>query len=409
VTRDARIQPDDLKDLVVLMDLPYSESLGDHDDSIYLSDLDVPERVRKIATREWVMGWMIRSEGDTQGPQEGGNRLEVKRVMYEILDDLVIPNMQTLTLMDKCLRNPPGPIFPSDDKDLSLKIHACRDSFGQEIEDDTAEFAFETAGQSRKLTMALDGDKSATLSQGHRNKWVWMIGMVLFLNGILIVAYDIEVDPVKYVTLIEHPKLYISPGPKNYFLSLLRRHTQKSSTLEQVASVIESVFMSFSECINKPDQHSGGRKNTTNSTLMRMANEVNEKSRSCLALWKSGPKPNLKVRDPRGGPPSGGFQNLTNKRQQIQFRGVWNHGMGDHGQQGGVDRQGQMPEWFCPSCNTKNFETRLDCRRCRTAKPVGVTPSVQNLPNPGSLGGNTVVLPQGPAGLPVAGAAQGRQ
>jgi hypothetical protein len=74
-----------------------------------------------------------------------------------------------------------------------------------------------------------------------------MIGMELFLNGMLIVAYDIEVDPVKYVTLIEHPKLYISPGPKNYFHSLFRRHTQKSSTLEQVASVIEPAFMSFSE------------------------------------------------------------------------------------------------------------------------------------------------------------------
>ncbi len=33
---DARIKPGDLKDLAVLMDLPYSESLGDHDDSIYL-------------------------------------------------------------------------------------------------------------------------------------------------------------------------------------------------------------------------------------------------------------------------------------------------------------------------------------------------------------------------------------
>ncbi len=92
-----------------------------------------------------------------------------------------------------------------------------------------------------------------------------------------------------------------------------------------------------------------------------------------------------------------------NKRQQMQFRGGGNHGMGDHGQQGGGDRQGQMPEWFCPSCNTKNFETRSDCRRCRISKPVGVSPSVQNQPNPGTLGGNTVVPPPGPVGLPVTG------
>jgi hypothetical protein len=386
--------------------------------------------------------------GGTQGPQDGGSRLEAKmvaaletlvsmqkagvtskataderydagklqgrkegiqRVMHEILDDLVIPNMQTLARMDKCVRNPSGPIFPSDDKDRPLKIRAFRNSFGQEIEDDTAEFAFETAGQSRKLTIALDGDKSATLSQDHRNKWVWMNGMELFLNGMLIVAYDIEVDPTKYVTLIEHPRLYISPGPKNYVLTLLRRHTQKSSTLEQVAAVIEPAFMSFSENINKPDQHSGGRKNTANSALMRMANEVKEKSRSCLALWKAGPKPSLKVRDPRGGAPSGGFQNLPNKRQQMQFRGGGNHGMGGRGQHGAVGRQGPIPEWFCPSCNTRNFETRSDCRRCGTAKPVGAPPAFQNQPNPGPLAGNAVVPPQAAAGLPGAGAAQGRQ
>ncbi len=78
--------------------------------------------------------------------------------------------------------------------------------------------------------------------------------MELFLNGMFIVSYDMEVDPAKYVTLMDHPKLYMRSGPKNYFLSLLRRHTQKSSTLEQVGDVIESAFMSFSECINKPDQ-----------------------------------------------------------------------------------------------------------------------------------------------------------
>jgi hypothetical protein len=57
---DTRILTGELKDLVVLMDLPYSESLGDHDDSVYLSDLNVPERDRKIVVREWVMGWMLR-------------------------------------------------------------------------------------------------------------------------------------------------------------------------------------------------------------------------------------------------------------------------------------------------------------------------------------------------------------
>jgi hypothetical protein len=109
-------------------------------------------------------------------------------------------------------------------------------------------------------------------------------------------------------------------------------------------------------------------------------------SRSCLVPWKEGPKPNLKVRDPRGGPPSGEFQNLPNKSQQIHFRGTGNHGMGGRGQQGGGGRQVQLPEWFFPSCNMRNFETRSDCRRCRTGKPVGAAPPVQNQSNPGPLG-----------------------
>jgi hypothetical protein len=144
---------------------------------------------------------------------------------------------------------------------------------------------------------------------------------------------------------------------------------------------------------------------------MRMSNEVNEKSRSSLVPWKVGPKPNLKVRDPRGGQPSGGFQNLPNTRQQIQFRGDGNHGRGGRGQKGGGDRQGQLTEWFFLSCNVRNFETRSDCRRCRTGKSQDrwCHPTSSKSVDPRSLGVNVVVPPQGPVGFPDTGKAQGRQ
>jgi hypothetical protein len=65
--------------------------------------------------------------------------------------------------MDKCVPNPSGP-----EKDRSLKIRVFRNNSGQEFEDDTADLAFETTGQTHKLTIAFDGDKSATLSQENR-------------------------------------------------------------------------------------------------------------------------------------------------------------------------------------------------------------------------------------------------
>jgi hypothetical protein len=65
--------------------------------------------------------------------------------------------------------------------------------------------------------------------------------MELFLSGMLIVVYDMEVDPAKYVTLMDHPKLYMRSGPKNYFLSLLRRHTQKSLLLLSKSEMLSSL------------------------------------------------------------------------------------------------------------------------------------------------------------------------
>jgi hypothetical protein len=50
-----------------------------------------------------------------------------------------------------------------------------------------------------------------------------------------------EVDPAKYVTLMDHPKLYMRSGPKNYFLSLLRRHTQKSLLLLSKSEMLSSL------------------------------------------------------------------------------------------------------------------------------------------------------------------------
>ena len=274
------------------------------------------------------------------------------------IEERSVPTLESLFRMDKAIKYA-LPTISTHENDQPEGIKPMRSRNGQEALPERATLELSEGMVQLNVSGRTGGIKNAG------NKFSWCNGLVLVLNGVLIVGYDLIVSPENMLVNMNLPNKYVTPGPVR---ELIEAALECARTVNNAETLLRPMWEHFIRSVNHQDVY--GNVHSVNSACGVMVEDIRKMTSQAQALVNMiqyrGP-PGMQSRGGYGGGRGGGHQNRGGRGGIFQgkvnsFRGGRGAGRGA----GWVAKYGRA--WSCPCGFMTNYAERDSCYLCGAPK-----------------------------------------